>query len=402
MSRVAPMRFTDMLPLAWGALRRNRLRSMLTIGAIAFGVAVLVYLLTLGIGLRVLTIDSVRNSTTLLSFTVTTVNNDFFPLNDVGLSKVREIPQIAKALPRLTVAGEAAFGNKRASITIVAVDPDYFGLDERSKVVTGVPFNESDTNVMLVTTQFLRLFELDTAKTPLITFDLQADAKRYGIVEPIKDVIVRGIVADTSAAAVYVPRQYFETLLKQEGRPNYEHIKVLVKTIADIEPASSAVISKGYKVQTVVDTVDDINTVFSYIQWTLGVLGAIAIIVASIGMFNTLTVSLLERTREIGIMKALGVRQSDVRRLFLTEALLIGILGGAVGIGLAFAFQYLTILTFQVLALIAEGIVPKLFVNDWYLLASAMGFSVLIASITGIYPANRAAKLNPIQAIRHE
>jgi putative ABC transport system permease protein len=120
-------------------------------------------------------------------------------------------------------------------------------------------------------------------------------------------------------------------------------------------------------------------------------------------MFNTLTVSLLERTKEIGIMKALGVRRKDVRRIFIAEALLIGFIGGITGIVIAYALQASTILIFQFLALLTpDGKVPTLFLNQPLLLIGSLLFSLVIAMLTGIYPANRAAKLNPIDAIRHD
>jgi putative ABC transport system permease protein len=404
--KVPAIRLADLLSLAWGGLRRNKLRSGLTVGAIAFGVAVLVYLIALGLGLRDLTIGSVSRSSTLLSFTVTSAKRDIKPLNAESIQAIKSLENIKSVLPRLTLTGEVAFANKRAQVTVVGVDPGYFNVDDRARIATGVSFNEGDTTKMLVSRQFLRQYGLDTKKTPQITFDVLINNEQFGsAIKPISGVSVRGIVNDDNAAVVYMPRQYLEELLGKTPF-DYEHFKVLIAEsagVSAIQPASEQVISQGYKVQTVVDTVDQINIVFSYITWTLGVLGGIAIMVASIGMFNTLTVSLLERTKEIGIMKALGVRRKDVRRIFIAEALLIGFIGGITGIVIAYALQASTILIFQFLALLTpDGKVPTLFLNQPLLLIGSLLFSLVIAMLTGIYPANRAAKLNPIDAIRHD
>jgi ABC-type lipoprotein release transport system permease subunit len=401
MSKVSSIRIGDLIPLAWSALRRNRLRSTLTIGAIAFGVAVMVYLVSLGLGLENLTVGSVLRSSTLLSFNVSSFNKDIKPLNGEALQRIQSISTVKKALPQLSLKGEVALGTKRAPVTVVGVDPDFFSAsDNKNQLQVGRPFVDGETNTMLVSTSFLKLFGLNQDKTPLITFDLQVD-RDYGTVPVIKDITVRGIIQDDNAITIYLPRLYLESLMSKD-KPDYQQIKVLVDDLSNIEPASAAVIAEGYRVTTVVDTVEEIKRIFGYIQVTMAVLGGIAIVVASIGMFNTLTVSLLERTREIGIMKALGIKRGDVRRLFLTEALLIGILGGIIGILLALAFQQLTLFIFQVLALIARGNVPRLFINYWYLPVGSLAFSMLIAALTGFYPANRAAKLNPIEAIRHE
>jgi putative ABC transport system permease protein len=411
MLKAANTRLSDIIPLAWSGLRRNKLRSILTVGAIAFGVASMVYLISLGLGLERLTVGNVLKSSTLLSFEVTSINKEIKPLNAEAAAIFREIEGVDKVLPKLTLKGNVDIPGKTSNVTVIGVDAEYFSTLDKGKLQVGKSFGEGETNAMLVTSSFLTLFGLDQDKTPLISFDLGLD-REYGVTPKIRDVVVRGVIDDQVATAVYVPREYLESLLG-DASPDYENVKVTVTEVAAIEKASAAIISQGYRVTTVVDTVDEIKRVFGYIQLTLAVLGGIAIVVASIGMFNTLTVSLLERTREIGIMKALGIKKSDVRRLFLTEAFLIGLLGGVVGVLLAHFFQQVTIFIFQILAVIAEGTVPTIFQNTFpiiyqgisipvYWPLGSLVFSLLIAVLTGIYPANRAAKLNPIDAIRHE
>lgn len=411
-SKVSSIRIADLLPLAWSALRRNRLRSTLTIGAIAVGVAVLVYLVSLGLGLERLTVGNVLKSSTLLSFTVSSFNKEIKPLDPEALAKISSLPDVSKVLPKLSLKAETSLsGEKKSGVTVIGVDPEYFSANDRYPIKAGRPFGAGETNAMLVTRSFLKLYGFDQDKAPLINFDLQLDGE-YGQIGIIKDVVVRGVVDDDSAIAAFMPRDYLESLLKDQ-QPNYDDMLVVVANLNNIESATNAVIAEGYKVTTVVDTVDEIKRVFGYIQITMIILGLIALVVASIGMFNTLTVSLLERTREIGIMKALGIKRGDVRRLFLAEAFLIGILGGVVGLVVSFILQQVTLFIFQLLATIAKGNVPDIFQNtvEWsvqgvgipiYWPISALLFSLLVAGLTGIYPASRAAKLNPIDAIRHE
>jgi ABC-type antimicrobial peptide transport system permease subunit len=149
---------------------------------------------------------------------------------------------------------------------------------------------------------------------------------------------------------------------------------------------------------------DQIKKVFFWIRLLLAALGLVAVIVASIGMFNTLTVSLLERTREIGIMKSLGVKKVDIYRLFLLEAVLMGFFGGVAGITLAYVLQQLTIFILSLLANDSpQGKVPDhLFLNHWYIIGGAMLFAITIAFLTGVYPARRAMRLKIIDAIRYE
>lgn len=389
-----------MLPLAWSSLRRNRLRSGLTIGAISVGIALVVYLISLGFGLEALTLGNVQKSASLLSLTVETASKDLNPLNAAALKKIKTTPGLSKILPRATFKGEVKLDNQVANTTIVGVDPDYLQITDNTQLLVGRYYRPDDTQTMVVTTGFLKLFGLDAKKTPLVLFSVILDSQDYPDAKPLTDILVSGVVQADDSQVAYLPLSYLEAAVTNP--PDYEHVKVTVNGIDQIESARTDLITKGFKVTAAVDTVDDIKHAFNWIRGVLAALGLIAIFIATIGMFNTLTISLLERTREIGIMKALGVKNRDVGRIFLTEAVLMGILGGTVGLLGAFALQQLTIFILSLLAAVANGTVPVVFGNNIYLLLGSFVFAILIASVTGYYPARRATKLNPIDAIRHE
>lgn len=404
MSKVASIRFSDVLPLAWSSLRRNRLRSGLTIGAISVGIALVVYLISLGFGLEALTLGKVQTSAALLSLTVETASKDLNPLDQNALKKIESVAGIKEILPRTTLKGEVGLevssSNTLGSTTIVGVDPDYLQNDDSTQLLVGRYYRQDDTQLMVVTTGFLKLFGLDDKKVPLVLFNVVLDSTAYPGAKPLNDVLVSGVVQADDSQVVYLPRAYLEAAVPSP--PPYEHVKVTVSGLDQIEPVRTELITKGFKVSAAVDTVADIKHAFAWIRGVLAGLGLIAIFIATIGMFNTLTISLLERTREIGIMKALGVRNKDVGRIFLTEAILMGVLGGVVGLTGAFVLQQLTIFILSLLAAVANGTVPIVFGNNIYLLLGAFLFAMLIAGVTGFYPAHRATKLNPIDAIRHE
>lgn len=399
MIHVASIRPSDLLALAWSSLRRNRLRSLLTIGAISVGVAVMVYLISLGFGLENITLGNVSRSSSLLSITINSGSEKLQPLTPDRVEKISSYPQVQETLPRLEAKGEIALETRRAPVTVVGVDPDYLQITDNTQLSAGRYYRKEDVQVMVVSTGFLKLFGLDEGKVPLILFTLDMDKDDYPNLPRFTDIAVSGVVK-SDAVVTYFPRPYLESSLGTFAP--YSHMKVTVRRIEDIETVRNTLIANGFRVSTVVDTVDEIKKVFRWIQIVMGVLGLIAVVVATIGMFNTLTISLLERTKEIGIMKALGVKQTDIRRLFMVEALLIGLLGGVFGITLAFFFQQVTLFIFTMLAALVQGVVPQIFINHWYLLFGAILFSLFIAWATGMYPAKRAMKLNPIEAIRYE
>jgi putative ABC transport system permease protein len=401
MSTIASIRFSDLLPLAWGSLRRNRLRSVLTVGAIAVGIAVMLYLISLGDGLQTLTVDSVKNSTSLLTLTVKTASTELFPMTTQNIAKIPALPGVKQVLPRLTLKAKTSLNDVFLPTTVVGVDPDYLQVQDDSKLLAGRYYRADDTQLMVVTTGFLAAYGLvDTAKVPLVIFTIQLDKTEYPGVTDITNVGITGVIQSDSQA-VYVPRTWMESVLGK-NTPPYDDAHVTVNDISSIDSARNALIANGFQVTAAVDTVDSINKIFFYIQAVLAGLGLIAIFVATIGMFNTLTISLLERTKEIGIMKALGVRNRDIKRLFLYEAAMIGILGGIIGILICLVLQQLTVFVLSLLAAIANGVVPTIFNNPLILIGGALVFALFISVLTGIYPAVRATRLKTIDAIRHE
>jgi putative ABC transport system permease protein len=402
MNTIASIRINDLIPLAWSSLRRNRLRSSLTVGAIAVAISLVVYLVSLGFGLEQLTLGTVQRSSSLLSLTVETASKELNPLNQEAVNRITNVLGVASVQPRFTLKGQVILDRTRANTTVVGVDPDYLQVTSSTQLLVGRYYRPDDVQAMVVTTGFLNLYGLDTKKTPLVLFDIELDPLSYPGVERLRDVIVTGVVEADDSQVAYLPTAYLESVIPQGALPPYEHVKVMVADINQIEPAREDLITRGFKVSAAVDTVDDIKNAFRWIRGILAGLGIVAIFIATIGMFNTLTISLLERTREIGIMKALGVRNKDVGRIFLMEAVLIGLLGGVAGLIGAFFLQQLTLFILSLLAALAEGRVPVLFVNHALLIVGALTFAILIAVVTGFYPARRATKLNPIDAIRYE
>jgi putative ABC transport system permease protein len=127
----------------------------------------------------------------------------------------------------------------------------------------------------------------------------------------------------------------------------------------------------------------------------------VALVVAGLGIINTMLMAVLERTREIGVMKAIGGGDADVRRIFLIEAALIGLAGGVFGIVLGWSVgRVINAGTNYYLA--TQGVpAANLFLIPWWLIAGAIGFALVVSLIAGSFPAMRAARLDPIQALRH-
>jgi len=142
--------------------------------------------------------------------------------------------------------------------------------------------------------------------------------------------------------------------------------------------------------------------VFAIFDTFLGVFGSLALAVASLGIVNTLVMAILERRREIGIMKALGASDRDIKQIFFAEAGAMGLAGGALGVLLGWGIG--RIIDFGTNIWLARQELPEqhIWLVPWWLVAAALAFSVLVSLAAGLYPAARAAKLDPVQALRYE
>lgn len=231
----------------------------------------------------------------------------------------------------------------------------------------------------------------------VVVGDLLVDPKEKIESAPAEYTIV-GVTPEEKTPVFYVPFVDLRSL----GITNYSQVKVVVKDQADLSKVRRQIEAMGYVTRSVADTVAQINSLFATAKTILALLGMVALAVAALGMFNTLTVSLLERTREVGLMKAMGMKSSEVQELFLTESMIMGFLGGVLGIIAGFIVGKLAgiivsfFAIFKGIGLVDISYIPVSFVFVIIFL------SLLVGIATGIYPAKRATKISALNALRYE
>lgn len=203
--------------------------------------------------------------------------------------------------------------------------------------------------------------------------------------------------------------QWFSGRRVDRTREGYQQVVVKVASSRDVADVQKEIRQMGFEAYSAQDTVNSINSFFMVLQAILGGIGAIALLVAAFGIANTLSMAIYERTREIGLMKAIGARNRDVMSIFLGEAAAIGFLGGVAGAGLGWAVS-------GIINLIAQsalgqqgnpifggpGADSSIVYTPVWLIPFAILFATLVGLLSGVFPALRAATLDPLKALKYE
>lgn len=228
----------------------------------------------------------------------------------------------------------------------------------------------------------------------IVSGDLLSGVAGRVVSKPVTYTIV-GVIKDDKRPFVFSPLADIESI----GIQKYSIMKVLVKDPQKLANVRNRIQIMGFVTQSIVDTLSQVNKLFGVMRFLLGTFGMIAFVVALFGMFNTLTISLLERTREVGVMKTIGTTDNDVMRLFMVESVIVGVCGGIAGIFLGLAGGWVIdgiFVFFQSDKSIRLFYAPPLFLFAIFCMSVIVGFT------TGIYPSQRAKQINPLNALRYE
>jgi ABC-type antimicrobial peptide transport system permease subunit len=247
----------------------------------------------------------------------------------------------------------------------------------------------------------------------VLGFSVVRKEKPFKIVGVVPKEPYGGMRGGSMRGKVYIPTALAESLnmiqptdLRAMMRPSqgksYFTLIVKLKSAKDVKPVQDQIKKMGFSTFSLQDASKNLNRFFLFLDLFLGIFGSLALAVASLGIINTLVMAILERRREIGIMKALGASDIDVKKLFFVEAGSMGVLGGVLGVALGWLIGKIINIGTNIY-MQRQDIPPETFwVVPWWLVGAALGFSVVVSLLAGMYPAARAAKLDPVQALRHD
>lgn len=398
------MKFSDVLRLSAGNLKRNKMRSILTITGVTIGIAAIVFLVSLGFGLQQLSIKKITSLEALTTITVSPGNNPQAKLDEENVEKFKKIKGVSNVSATYSVPSQVSFEGKTTDSITYGLNPEFIDI-EGLKIKEGKAFSGNEAKETVISQSVLKVFDIKDYKTVLgkdleisfIVLDEEGNIKKISESLSKQSFKIVGLT-DDEKNNIYVPISYIKPL----GIKYYNRAKVKVEERSDLGPVRGEIDALGFTTVSVKDTITQIDRIFLIVKIILGAFGMIALLVASIGIFNTMTIALLERTHEIGIMKAIGATDKDIKRTFISEVAIIGLLGGILGVISGIAGGKLVNLLINSLAQAVGGEPNTIFYTPIEFIFLSIFFSFLVSTLAGLYPAKRASKLNPIEALRYE
>jgi putative ABC transport system permease protein len=477
----------DLVELAARNLRESVLRNSLTTLGIGVGVASLVAMLSLGIGLQQLANRRLEKSGLFDTIVVTSRRNfrgferdedrngpppaESRPLDEDARTSMERLPNVLEATPDIRFISELRYGDKPHLTMVAGLPPSakdkdafdgmqgrFFSSDTADEAILQIQFadellgihqkvGESSSKLSGQTQALigkeLTLHYAERVPSPQLSEAKTAPAKEgsgsgdqssaaqgaskagamaaFSVVPRERKLRIVGItdqepdsMRGASGARVFVPLQMVENLhvMLPSGLrgaepnlstvPAYLSLSVRVKDPGKVEAVQDAIKKMGFNTFSILDATRSLRRFFAVLDLFLGIFGSLALAVAALGIVNTLVMAILERRHEIGIMKAIGASDGDVKKLFFAEAGVMGLFGGMLGVALGWSMGRLINLGTN--AYLHSQNLPSedVWSVPWWLVAGAIAFAIVISMISGLYPAARAARLDPVEALRYE
>jgi putative ABC transport system permease protein len=387
--------------LAFRNIASKKLRSFLTVFGVVIGIGSIFFLLSFGIGIQELVTRQVIGDKSLKALDVTSPNSRILQLDDTAINKIRTFPHVEKVGLQYSFPGSIGFNGGEVDSVVYGINDDYQSTTSFN-LTKGRLLNSNDLRSVVLNASALKSIGIEDQS--------KAVGQKINLVIPLQKVkanqaeirdefTIVGVIESGAGSEIFTISEIFTVA----GVPSYQQIKVVSDDTKNIPDLRKQIESNGFQTASLVDTLEEINQIFKFFNVILVSFGSIGMIVAVLGMFNTLTISLLERTKEIGLMMALGGRRSDMRKLFIFEALLISLAGAVVGILLAI-LGGTAVNTYLNAGARGRGVTQSfsVFAYPAWTIIAIISFTLFVGLLVVYFPARRAEKINPIDALRRE
>ncbi|NBI05927.1 ABC transporter permease [Senegalia massiliensis] len=405
----------DIIKFAWTSLWRRKLRTILTLIGIMIGTAGIITMVSLGVGLE----ESVTGEFESGNMT----NIEVYPGVNMGpnegdsvkilkkehVNELKQLEGVKAVTPIYQTYGELNIGRETISATFTGIDTkeiDELGYEleegrfpRNNSILLGSSLseqisNESEKDLLRSSSSISfsdRISEVEEETSKKYRTRITGILKSTGGAEDYSAVMDIDELVD-----IVEEKQNARDIIEKEG---YSNIRVVANDMDEIDRLSKEINDKGYMAYSTKDMIEQVGSVFKFLQLFLGGIGSIALIVAAVGITNTMIMSTYERTKEIGVNKVIGASVKDIRKQFLYEATFIGLLGGIAGLILSYILSFIIN---TVAKIFMNGLENNITSIPIWLALFAIIFSVIVGVLSGLYPANKAAKISVLEALRQE
>jgi len=437
------MRISDLLKLAFRNLMRRKARTALTVIGVVIGTISIVVMVSIGIGVNQSFDKMIMQSGSMTRIQVNKygevydeegnyVDSKEQVLNDSVVEQIKEIPHVRAVTPIINKYVQLYSGKFQNYVSLYAMDCNVYEAFEFPELQYGsYPTKENPATIVLSPESMDYFYKYDrnqfeeksmdplTDKVILKFEEYQVHQRKKEFELLLSDVAMMEQTDNWEYSYnIYMDIDYFRDLwqryantLTLEDRKkamasieNYEEIRINVDNINNVKEVQEAIEALGFATYSQMMYLEPIKETSTILQMVLGAIGSIAMLVSAINIANTMVMSIYERTKEIGVMKVLGCLVRDVKRQFLLEASLIGLLGGVIGIIISYILSHLInkygggIME----SIVGEGITAELSVIPFWLPFAAAAFGMLVGLLSGYFPARRATRIRAIEAMKTE
>lgn len=429
------MKLNDLLVFSLRNLSRRKLRTILTLLSILIGTSFIILMISFGLGMQKSNEEMIESMGGLTNITVRS-NDPYGPdtdkknskvLNDAKIKSFEAMDGVKDVLPVIEInSANILIKNYDAYAMIKGVDVnkmEEFGytVTEGKNISqnsddeyifsnihvynnkTGEPIDNID---LMKEKPIIRIgwkdlqSEMETGKKTYMDFKFKPVGKTSGANMYDPEILMNY----KTAKKLYIAER---ELNMSEDSPKkiserdipYSYVILKANTLEDVKPLQEELTEMGYMTQSNLEFNESMQQQVRTIQLVFGAIGAVALLVAAIGIANTMIMSIYERTKEIGIMKVVGASIKNIRDIFLLESTLVGLIGGVLGVLLSLLVSY--VLNKYLFAGDDMGGGFSSYIPIWLMLVSAI-FSAVIGLLSGLLPAIRATKISAIDAIRTE
>jgi len=435
------MKFSDLIKIVIRNLKRMKTRTALTVIGVIVGTAAIITLVGIGTGFQKSITDQFEEIGAVKTIAVfqekmarvfamspaTEIKHEEMVLDDKAIEKIRKIEGVEGVSPVLLLTNaKLQIGNYISQVSFMSANDDMIKQDWYD-MESGEKLKEKDLRAINVGNQVNKTFFNVNTGESISEIELLGEkgkiiaekCSKEGVTSVTKfPVKIVGILKESSPdddLRIYIPFELAKRLEKMAGgasfaakKGEYMQLLVFAESVEKVDKITEKINEMGLNAMAMKQILGVLSTIFTILKGVLGALGAIALFVAAIGIVNTLVMSIYERFREIGIMKAVGASNSDINKIFLYEAGAIGFMGGVLGVitGYIFGKALNAIVSYFIQTSTPDGLTSfsdlNLFEVPLWLFFGAIVFAILIGIIAGVYPARRAARLDPIDALRYE